>query len=163
METARLLREHKDIHFIIVGDGSRRAESENFTIAHKLTDTVHFIGRYPSSAMPYFYDNASLLYIGLNDAPVLGLTAPAKLQGYMASGKPILGMLSGEGADLIADADCGWSVPAESPQELADLILKIKGIPQEQLTAKGMNGKMFCQQHFQLDHCIDNLEAIINA
>lgn len=38
----------------------------------------------------------------------------------MASGKPVVAMINGEGADVIKDADCGWSVPSGDSAALAD-------------------------------------------
>ena len=44
MEAARLLKDHKDIHFVIVGDGRKRPWVEAFVQQHSLQDTVHCVG-----------------------------------------------------------------------------------------------------------------------
>ena len=59
-----------------------------------------------------FSRKADAMLVSLKNEPVFGLTVPAKIQTYMASGKRILGMLNGEGQKLINDSRCGFAVEA---------------------------------------------------
>ena len=52
-------------------------------------------------------DKASALFLSLKNEKIFSMTVPAKLQTYMALGKPIIGVLSGEGANIIKESDCG--------------------------------------------------------
>ena len=47
------------------------------------------------------------LFLSLKDDEIFSKTVPAKLQTYMALGKPIIGVLKGEGATIIKDSRCG--------------------------------------------------------
>ena len=51
--------------------------------------------------MPNFINFADALLISLKDEEIFNLTPPNKLQSYMASQKPIIGSLNGEGAKII--------------------------------------------------------------
>lgn len=47
--------------------------------------------------MPAFFKQADVMLVTLKDELIFNVTVPAKLQAYMAAGKPILAMLNGEG------------------------------------------------------------------
>ena len=160
LKAAEILKE-QNINFIIVGDGRERPQVEK-EIEERGLSNVKCIGRYPIETMPQFYSQADVLFLALKDTPIFSLTAPAKLQTYMSSGKPIVAMINGEGADLIKDADCGWSVPAEDSQSLAQLLLSLSKEKPENLNQKGTNGEIYSQKHFQFKDCIDKLEKIIS-
>ena len=80
----------------------------------------------------------------------------------MSSGKPILAMLNGEGAENIAEAACGFSVPAGNSEELATAIKRISQMKKEDLLILGRNGKQFYELNYKMEHCISNLEKIIS-
>ena len=104
LEAASYLK-GSDINFIFVGDGRKKQWAEEFKEKHSL-DNVYFMGRYPLEAMPHFFSKADALILALKDEPIFALTVPAKLQAYMAAGKPIVAMVNGEGAEMIKDAKC---------------------------------------------------------
>lgn len=160
LKAAEILKDTKKIHFIIVGDGRKRQWAEEYVRANGLSNVV-FLGRYPVATMPQFYEQASALLLALKDTPIFALTAPAKLQAYMYAGKPIVAMLNGDGTNLVNEANCGWSVPAESPQALADLIMNLSETNRSILNEKGENGKRYAKMHFDFTKCIDNLETFI--
>ena len=51
--------------------------------------------------MPSFFKHADALIISLLDREVFNITIPGKIQFYLTSGIPIVGMISGEGAKVI--------------------------------------------------------------
>lgn len=161
LKTAELLKEY-NINFIIVGDGRNRQYVENIVREKQLTK-VKCLGRFPIESMSTFYEQANVLFLALKNSPIFSLTAPAKLQAYMSSGKPVVAMINGEGADLINEADCGWSVPAENSEALADLLLSLSNSDPKILVEKGLNGKFYSTQNFKFSSCIDNLERIIKV
>ena len=112
MQAALLTKEHKDIKWVIVGDGRRLDWVREFVKEHGLEETVATLGRYPAETMPLFFEQADVMLVTLNDDPLFKLYAPAKISSYMASGRPIIAVLNGEGGDVIKDAKCGWHLPA---------------------------------------------------
>ncbi|MDE6750036.1 MAG: glycosyltransferase, partial [Lachnospiraceae bacterium] len=142
---------------ILVGNGRKREFAIEQIKALGLKN-VYLPGAFPREAMPYFYEHADILLLSLKDEPIFSLTVPAKLQAYMASGKPIVAMINGEGADLIKEANCGWSVPAEDANALADLLCKLSKEDKAILFKKGENGRAYSAKHFDFNKCIDNLE-----
>lgn len=161
MKAALLLKNHKEIKFIIVGDGRKMPFVQEFVVEHQLQETVFTVGRFPVEAMSTFFSKADLLLVSLKDDPIFNLTVPAKVQAYMSSGKPILAMLNGEGAETINEANCGFTVPSSDEIKLAEVIEKVASLDKEVLKQKGQNGKVYFTERFTLKSCIDNLERIL--
>ena len=98
------------VHF--VGDGSTLDEMRQFVSVHKMENIVTFYGRRPVEEMPDFYRLADACLVSLKADNATGLTLPSKVQGYMAAGKPIIGMIDGSAKDVIDESGCGICVPA---------------------------------------------------
>ena len=161
IKSALLLKEKIDIHFIFLGDGRNKEQLEDFVLKNDLNNTVHFLGRFPIEAMKTFFEQADVLLVSLKDEMIFNLTVPAKLQAYMCAKKPILGMLNGEGAEIINEAKCGFSVDAGNFEGLAKIILEMQKMNIEDRLQLGSNGFSFYQENFILKKCIDNLEMIL--
>ncbi|MBD5355777.1 MAG: glycosyltransferase family 4 protein [Bacteroides sp.] len=157
---AMLLLKGKPINIIFVGDGRKRKYVEDFAKRNQLENQIYCLGRYPLWAMPYFFSKADILFMALKDEPIFALTVPSRLQAYMSSGKPIAAMINGEGAALINDAECGWSVPAENPDALASLFEFLESTDITILREKGQNGKKYSEANFKFAKCMDNLESL---
>lgn len=158
LKAAKLCRENKDIHFVFVGDGRKKPWMEEFIASEGLSETVHLPGRFPSSAMMGFFEKADVLLVSLKDELVFNMTLPAKVQSYMAAGKPILGVLQGEGADIIAEAGCGWSVDPGNPYAIAGRIVDISKQSAGLLQSLGAKGFAYYKEHFTRDICMDILD-----
>ena len=63
------------------------------------------LGSYPIEQMPHFYAQADAMLISLNDEYIFSITIPAKVQSYLACGKPILAMVNGEASSIIKGSD----------------------------------------------------------
>lgn len=162
VEAALLLKDHKDIHFVIVGDGRKKTWVEDYVQKNNLSETVHLLGRYPLEAMPSFFKKADAMLVSLNDNLIFNLTVPAKLQAYMAAGKPILGMINGEAQNLIKDSQCGLAANAEDSKQLAENILLLSQKPKADLEKMGDNGFIFFEQNFTKEKCMNHLCDILN-
>ena len=98
---------HPDIHWVVLGDG-RVAPWVRAQIAERgLAGCVHLLGRYPMEAMPRYFALADAMLVTLKDEPILGLTIPARVQSYLACGRPIVAGINGEGARIINEAGAG--------------------------------------------------------
>ncbi len=123
INAADILKSHKDIHFHIVGSGSRYEECIRIKNEKQL-DNITFYGRKPVEEMIKYYDLADAMLVTLSKNEVISYTVPGKVQSYMAAGKPIIGAINGEGKKIIKEAECGYCCNAEEYKELAALIIK---------------------------------------
>lgn len=158
LAAANKLKEEKDIHWVFVGDGRKKSWMDEFVKEHKLEDTVHLLGRYPIETMGAFFKKADVMLVALNDVVIFNLTLPAKVQAYMAAGKPILACLCGEGADIVKDADCGWSVPSNDFEELAETVSRIAKMDKRELAALGKNARSYYEANFTREKCMTILD-----
>ena len=100
-------RVDKNIHWIFVGDGRYKREFIKTLENKNLSDRVTFIKYVKIDLIPSIANKADSLFLSLNNNDIFSKTVPAKLQTYMALGKPIIGVLSGEGASIIKKSNCG--------------------------------------------------------
>ncbi len=141
-----LLR-NEDVNWLIVGGGRWFNQLKEKVSNSGLDDKVTYYGNNPLATMPYFFSQADVMFFSLQDKDIFSKTVPAKLQAYMASGKPVIGMISGEGNDIIKEASCGLSVPSGDYVGFAEAILQLKS-QKENLQKLGENGSVFYSKHF---------------
>lgn len=161
MSAAKLLKDERHIHFVFVGDGRKRPWVEAYRDKYGLQETVHWVGRHPVEAMPSFFEKADVMLMTLKDVSIFNLTAPAKLQAYMSASKPILAMMNGEGPRIVAEAECGRSVPAADAEALAKALREMSQMNKTELAEMGLRGKAYQQAHFDLDKSISHLLEIL--
>ena len=146
-----------EIKWIIVGDGRAREEVEAQAKQLGLTNTVFFLGRHPMEQMPTFFAHADVMVVSLKDEYIFSLTIPAKTQSYMASGKPIVSMLNGEGNKIVEEAKCGLTAPSGDYKALAQNVISLYKMDKECLQEMGSNGLKYYLEHFDKKKVVDNI------
>ena len=159
---ALLLKEYADIHFVVLGEGSRW-EWMSHEVQRLALTNLHLPGRFPVETMPGFMQKASVLLVTLADQQIFRATIPSKVQAYLAAGRPILACLNGEGANLVLEAGAGLAVPAEDAQALAAAVLKMYHMPEQQREAMGVKGRLYYREHFSHNMLIDQLIGHLQA
>ena len=89
--------------------------------------------------MPKYFDRADVLLVTLTKDELFKITVPAKVQSYMAAGKPVIGCISGEGKELIEEANCGFTCEAEDYKGLSEIALKIDKMNKSELNKYELN------------------------
>ena len=161
MHAALLTKKYKGIKWIIVGDGRKLPWVKQFVKENGLEDTVNILGRFPSEAMPLFFEKADVMLVSLTDSPLFNLYTPAKISSYMASGRPIIACLNGEGGEVVKDAACGWSVRAGDAEGLANLVIELSQMDKTILAKKGGNGLKYYNENFEKSKCLRKLDEIM--
>lgn len=154
---ADLLRE-VDVRFRIVGDGRDLARTKADVSARGLDPLFEFAGRHPSEAMPGFFADADALLVSLKADPLFALTVPGKVQSYLASGKPVLAMLDGEGREVFERAGAGLAVGAGDAQGLAAAVRRLMAMAPADRDAMGRSGQAFALAHYDRDKLVGQLE-----
>ena len=166
VEAAVLLKEYVDINFVMVGQGSRWDWMREQVRLQGLTN-LHLPGRFPVSTMPGLMQKAGALLVSLTDEPIFAATVPNKVQAYMASGKPILASLNGEGARLVKEAGAGLATKAGDSKALAAAVLKLFQMLPAEREQMGANGRRYFKEHFDhdmlTDQLIDHVRAVSEA
>lgn len=162
VEAAKKLAQYKKIYFLILGDGLMSNWAKNEVKKNKMEDNFIFLGKKPLSQMPDYYRKADAMLLSLMDTDLFSITVPAKLQSYMATGKPVIASINGEGAELVELAQAGIVVPASSPDRLAEEILKLSQLDKARLDQMGKNAKRFYDENFDRKVLINKLLKILN-
>ena len=160
MKAAELLK-GKGVTLVIVGEGRKMQWVQEYVLQPNLTDVVFLAGAHPLDDMPSYFGHADVLFLSLRNDYIYSLTTPAKLQTYMAAGKPVIAMVGGETADLIAEAECGFSCAAGDYESFADCVLTMKSLTESERRRLGENGRRYFLKKFRKDCCIDHLCAIL--
>lgn len=158
ISAAEGLKSYKDIQWIIIGDGRMRGWAEIEVKNRGLSNSVHFLGRYPLETMPTFFAQSDALLVTLKKEPIFSLTIPSKIQSYLACGKPIIAAIDGEGANIIEEASAGYTCPGGAPDALSQAVLKMYRVPKLEREKMGMNGRKYYESNFDRDVLMDKLE-----
>lgn len=161
LDAAESLRERRDIRWLIVGDGRMTDWVRDELTRRGLDEHVILLGRFPLERMPAFFAGADALLVSLRAEPIFAMTIPGKVQTYLAAGKPVLGMLDGEGARVIQDAKAGLVCPAGDGRALARQVEALAAMDAVARKRMGEQGRRYCQQEFGRDQVINRLEQLL--
>ena len=154
------LTKNEGINWILIGDGRKLDWIKN-EIKVKHISNIYLFGRHPLESMPLFFEKADAMLVSLKDEPIFSLTVPAKIQAYMASGKVILGMLNGEGKELINDSSCGFAVSAGNAQGIADKAKNLKNLRSEEIKEMELNSIKYYERFFSKKMLLLKLEKTL--
>ena len=121
----QVLVEMPGVRFVIVGDGERRAELEEFTRQLGLADAVHFIGW--RRDLPTIYADTNVLALTSRNEGT-----PVSILEAMAAGVPVVATAVGGVSDVLKNGELGILVPPDDPTAMAAAILatlQAKGYP----------------------------------
>jgi len=159
LHAANLLKAQSvQVKIFVVGDGRHVNWVKNAIIEQDLGDYVQLLGRYPLDEMPNFYASADALLVTLKESKAFSMTIPGKVQSYMAAGKPILTMLTGEGSRVVEEAQCGLVARSGDYKKLAENVISMAEASQETLDEFGVNAKSYAKKEFDRDMLITQLE-----
>jgi glycosyltransferase involved in cell wall biosynthesis len=162
LSAAEQLKNDARIRWIIVGDG-RAAESVRSQILDRgLQDRVVMLGRYPIERIPSFFRAAGALLVTLAKDPVFAMTIPGKVQTYLASGRPLVAMLDGEGARVIAESGAGLVAASGDSVGLAEAVRLLADMTPAERDAMGTSGRKYAASEFGRDHLLLQLETYMN-
>ncbi len=146
LEAAKILRDHQEIVFALVGDGTQRQALMEQAQADQLRN-VFFIPAQPKARTPTFLAAADVCIATLKAVPMLDTTYPNKVFDYMAAGRPTVLAIDGVIREVIEKADGGLFVPPGNAQALAEAVLTYSRNP-ELCRRQGENAREYVELHF---------------
>ena len=163
LKAAELLKKYGDIRFVILGSGSKANWVKNKVLEKGLTNTVHLLGTFALTAMPDFYALADVMLITLKNDNIFSLTLPAKIQSYLACGKPIVAMMNGEGARVVTESKAGLACNSGDFRSLAKNILKLYELDKDGLLQMGKYAEYYYHQNFSRHELINQAINIFTS
>ena len=153
-QTAKLMKDD-NVRFVIVGDGRYQVEFEKHIDECGVRDKFILLPRVQSTLVPEILSACDAGFISFNKTPLWEMTIPAKLQSYMACGKPIIASASGETKRIIEESQCGICTEIGNAQALADGIKKIMTMDRVQMSC---NARKYFESHFDKKKLMDEMD-----
>jgi len=146
IEAAAILKKQDNIHFVLVGQGPEKESLLLFAKTEKLNN-VSFLSPIPRTSVPTILDNMNAVYIGWNRNPLYRFgVSPNKLIDYMMAKRPVIHSIEA-GNDLVAESGCGISVPPEDPKAIAEAIVRLAEMSEQERTEMGKKGHDYVKSH----------------
>lgn len=141
LDTAKLLKDKKDIKFLIFGGGSELEKLQK-RVQDEHIDNVIFKGFVEKKYIPYILNRSSVNVLNYSQANYNWSRGNSsnKLFEYMASGKPIISTVK-MGYCILDKYQCGLSLEECTAKALAEQILKIHDMPEEAYAQMAENAK----------------------
>jgi len=161
LDAAERLKDNDAIRWVTVGDGRKFDWLKAAVVRRGLENKVLLTGRFAMERMPSFYAHADVLLVSLRRDPVFSMTIPGKVQSYLMAGIPLLGMLDGEGAAVIRDAQAGLTCEAGDDVGLAQAVLSFKAMSVVERKQMGLNGRDYARREFGRPQLMGYLDALL--
>jgi glycosyltransferase involved in cell wall biosynthesis len=159
LQAVEHMRDEVSVRWVIVGDG-RMSQWLHEQVANRGMTNVLLLGRHPLSAMPGIFANADALLVSLKTNDVFEQTIPGKVQAYLASGKPILGMINGEAARVITSSGAGYACQSGDGPGLAKITGQLAKLDSTQRLAMGEAGRRYYLENFSKAKVLDKVEQL---
>lgn len=141
LDTAKLLKNEKNIQFLIYGNGNQLPQLEKRLKEENIIN-VKLKGHINKQYIPFVLSKASVNVLNYSQTLYNWKRGNSsnKLFEYMASGKPIISTVK-MGYDIIEKYNCGISLNENSPEELSKKIMDIKLMDKEKYIKYCTNAK----------------------
>lgn len=147
LEAAKLIKDYRDIHFVIRGDGDqsqyilkriKELELSNVTLFGPESNTENIIS---------FINSASVCIVPIRGSKNIDMTHPSKMFEFWSCQKPIICSTSGETKNLIDKYKVGIAIPPDDSNAMLEAILSLynnKSLAKEM----GMNARRMIEMEF---------------
>ena len=145
------------IEFEVMGYGAKAQEIQT-RIENMALPYVKFIEGATRDVAWAQIEKSDIAYVTLVDHAVFSHVLPGKIVDYMAMGKPILGDLSGYGAEIIRKANCGFAPEDRSVESLRKALNQmIEAVDVRKMMEE--NGRKYVADHFSWEK---NIHVLLN-
>ena len=162
MEVANKIHaKNNNIHFVVLGDGSKKPYVVEKIDQYGLKDNFHLLGAFPAKQMPHFFACADVMLLTLKKSEVFALVIPNKMQAYLACAKPIIVGADGIVADMVKEAQSGFASPSGDCQGMVNNILAIYNLSDADRRLMGKNGRKYFEENFDRDKLLNRLLDLV--
>lgn len=149
---------YNKVNYIIIGEGMSKSWLMREVKTQGLEENFFFEGFKPVEEIPKYQTLADALIVALSKSPLFEYGIPAKIQSYMAGGRPIIGAIDGEGKRLINTSGGGICVDSGDSGGLANGIIELISMTPDQRKQMGDKGREYNLRHHERNH---NLKRLI--
>lgn len=147
----------------IYGNGTSFEKCKKLAEDLDIMDRVTFYGRVSKDELNDIYPKMDAFLLTLCSEKEIGFvanTVPAKFQGYISAGKPVLASIDGGAKEIIEETGCGLAVAADDDEGYARII-KAFIEHSERYSECGKRGKEYFEAYYDKKVVIDRLEGYL--
>ena len=159
LDAASLLRQERDVRFVLIGEGSDKRRLQEIAQRRRLTN-VSFLPSQPRDEMTVIWNLADIALATLREGALFEGTLPAKMFEAMACERPVILAARGEAKGIMERARAGIVVDPGDGAGLAEAVLKLKADP-ERARELGRNGRAYVQQNHNRTELARRWEALL--
>ena len=148
------------IMLTFMGGGADEDNLKNFAKENQL-DNVQFIPRVESAEVSKYLKAADFLLVHLKNDPLFEITIPSKILAYLKSGKPILMGLRGDAADILEDADAGYTFEPDNVEDLLVKINEMSVLTEDEIKRMSENAKSYYEKNLSIISSVDKIEKTL--
>jgi len=140
------LRADPAIHFLLIGDGPKKAEIASLAASLSLPNLT-LLSEQPREAMPAYLSAADAALIPLRKLDLFKGALPSKMFDAWACERPVLLSVDGEARRVLEEAGGGLFIPPEDSAALAASLLYLRTDPAGR-AVMGRRGRVYTEQHY---------------
>jgi len=147
-----VVKAHPKTQFVLVGEGSKRADFEQQAKDLGLQANFLFLGR--RGDVP-----AVLACCDIAVLPSLAEGLPNAVLEYLAAGLPVVASALGGNLEIIQDGTTGLLVPAQDSRALAEALIRL--LNHDALAARiGTAGREYVKQNFSFERLVRDIDQL---
>lgn len=160
LAAAKLLERENDFLFALVGGGACENELRQYAERMRLTNVV-FLGEQQVTDVPLLIARADVCVSSLLASPYLEKIISVKVFEYLACGKPVIGLHSGETARVLNESKASMVVYPGDAAALARAIRTLYGDPKLRATL-GRQGRQYVERYYSRRAIAMRFESLLH-
>lgn len=144
LNAAKQLSNHSEVLFAFAGHGYHESTVHE---AAQQFDHIRHLSPLPYPDALTLFSVADVSLVSFRDRPVLAANSPGKFYDSLATGTPVIVTNPGWTKRFVQTYDCGWYVPSEAPDALANQLRRLLNTP-DRLRETSRNARRAARQHF---------------
>ena len=146
----------EDFKLHLIGMGSLDKKVNDIIKENNLEDKVTYYGPKQIEETVRYYKNADALIVGLDNKGTVGKTIPNKLSQYLYFNKPILGVLEGDGKDLLNNAG-GAILVNNDVSSISKGMLDIIHLSDKEKQSMGKKNKEYYEKNLTIKEIVGSI------
>ena len=130
IDTALLLRDHSDVHFLFIGSGAKKPWLEKTVNEHGLNN-VTVLPLQPRDELCQSLNSCDVAVISFVPG-MAGVSVPSRMYNILAAGKPIIAVAEDDSelALVVREEGIGWVVSPNQPVKIGEAVLQARNEPE---------------------------------
>lgn len=161
LEAAALLRDQKNIVFMLVGEGAEKAALVAQAKERGLRN-VKFVASQSKECVRELYGIGDVSLVPLRDIPIFDTFIPSKMFEIMTMARPIIGGVRGEAAEILERSEGALVIPPEDPDALAQAVRRMAA-SREERERMGARGREYALKYYTRTKLAADYEVIMKG